>query len=65
MDHELMSVIQFESFLILSTRTSLHVSFKYILISLTSFLGVPHSVRIFYDTSLLTEPFTILKAVNN
>jgi hypothetical protein len=35
-------------------RTLLYVSFKYILITLTSFMDNPHSMRI-HKTSLLTE----------
>jgi hypothetical protein len=33
----------------------LYVSFKYILISLTSFMGMPNSMKILYNTSLVTE----------
>jgi hypothetical protein len=35
--------------------TLLYVSFKHILITLTSFMGTPNSMRILYNTSLLTE----------
>jgi hypothetical protein len=38
-------------------RTLLYISFKHILISLTSFTGTPNSVRILYNTSLLTEVY--------
>jgi len=37
------------------TRTLLHVSFRHIFISLISFIWIPHSLRILYKTSLLTE----------
>jgi hypothetical protein len=33
----------------------IYVSFKHILISLTSFMGIPNSVIILYNTSCLTE----------
>jgi hypothetical protein len=33
----------------------LYVSFKHVLISLTSFMGTPNSIRILYNTSLLSE----------
>jgi hypothetical protein len=33
----------------------LYVLFKHILISLTSFMGIPESMRILYNISLLTE----------
>jgi hypothetical protein len=39
----------------LPISTLLYVSFKHILISLGSFLGIANSMRIFYNTSLLTE----------
>jgi hypothetical protein len=38
----------------LPIRTLLYNSFKHILISLTSFMGTPNSIRILYNTSLLT-----------
>jgi hypothetical protein len=39
----------------LSMRTLLYVSFKLILISPVSFLDIPNSIRMLYNTSLLTE----------
>jgi hypothetical protein len=36
-------------------RTLPYVSFKNILISLTSFMGTSNSIRLLYNTSLLTE----------
>jgi hypothetical protein len=39
----------------LPIRTLLQVSFKHILISLNIFIGAPNSIRILYNTSLLTE----------
>jgi len=36
-------------------RNLMQVSFKHILISLTYFIGAPNSVRILYNTSLLTS----------
>jgi hypothetical protein len=47
----------------LPIRTLLYVSFKHIFISLTSFMGTPTSVRILYNTSLLTE--SLLSLANN
>jgi hypothetical protein len=38
----------------LPIRTLLYVSFKHILIRLTNFMKTPHSMRIFYNISLLT-----------
>jgi hypothetical protein len=35
--------------------TNVYVSFKHILISLTSFIGIPNSMGILYNTSFLTE----------
>jgi hypothetical protein len=35
--------------------TFLEVLFKHIVIILTSFIDLPNSVRMLYDTSLLTE----------
>jgi hypothetical protein len=45
--------------------TLLGVSFKYILISLTTFIGIPNSFRILHTTSHLTESQSSLKFVNN
>jgi hypothetical protein len=39
------------------------VSFKHILISLTSFIGVPCAVGILYNTSLLTESYVFSKSI--
>jgi hypothetical protein len=39
----------------LPTWPILYVSFKHILIVLTSFMGNPNSMRILYNSSLLTE----------
>jgi len=39
----------------LPTRTVLYVSGRHIFISLTSFMGIPNSLRILYKTFLLTE----------
>jgi hypothetical protein len=36
-------------------RTLLYVSFKHTLMSLTRFMGTPYSMRMLYNTSLLTE----------
>jgi hypothetical protein len=35
--------------------TLLYILFKHILITLTSFMGTPNSVRILYNTLILTE----------
>jgi len=48
----------------LPIRTSLYVSFKYILISLTNFMLVPNSLTILYNTSLLTESHAFSKSIN-
>jgi hypothetical protein len=40
-------------------------SFKHILISLTSFIGIPNSMRILYNTSLLVESYTFSESINN
>jgi hypothetical protein len=45
----------------LPTRTLLYVSFRHIFISLTSFLGIPNSMRILYKASLLTETLFLLE----
>jgi hypothetical protein len=42
-----------------------YVSFKRILVSLTSFKGTPNSIRILYNTSLLTESQAFLKSTNS
>jgi len=34
-------------------------------ISLTSFIGIPNSMRILYKTSLLTESYAFLKSINS
>jgi hypothetical protein len=39
----------------LHIRAFLYVSFKHILISVTSFMGTTNSIRILYNTSLPTE----------
>jgi hypothetical protein len=39
----------------LPIRTLLYISFQHILISLTSFMGTPNSMRILYNTSLPIE----------
>jgi hypothetical protein len=39
----------------LPIQTLLYVSFNHILMNLTSFMGTPSSMRILYNTSLLTE----------
>jgi hypothetical protein len=41
----------------------LYVSFKHILISLTSFMGTPNSKRILYNISLLTELWAFFKSI--
>jgi hypothetical protein len=35
--------------------TSTHILFKHILINLISFMGIPNSMRILYNASLLAE----------
>jgi hypothetical protein len=35
--------------------TLLYVSFKHILINVTSFMGTPNSMRMLYNSSLITE----------
>jgi hypothetical protein len=37
------------------TRTLLYITARHILISFTSFMGIPNSMRILYKVSLLTE----------
>jgi hypothetical protein len=49
----------------LPIQTLLYVSFKHILINLTSFMGTPNSMRILYKTSLLTESWAFLKSMNS
>jgi len=39
----------------LPTQTLLYVSVRHIFTSLTTFMGIPNSMRILYKTSLLTE----------
>jgi hypothetical protein len=39
----------------LHIQTLLYVSLKHLLMSLTHFMGTPNSIRILYNTSLLTE----------
>jgi hypothetical protein len=46
----------------LHIQTLLYVSFKHILINLTSFMGTPNYMRILYNTSLLTESWAFLKS---
>jgi hypothetical protein len=41
------------------------VSFRHILISRTSFLGIQDSMRMFYTISLLSETYTFLKSINS
>jgi hypothetical protein len=41
-----------------------HVSFKEILIGLTTSMGVPNFVRLLYSTSLQTELQALLKVIN-
>jgi hypothetical protein len=50
---------------LLPMQTLLWVSFKHILISLTSFIGIPNSVIILYNTCLLAESYASLKSINN
>jgi hypothetical protein len=38
---------------------------RHIFISLTNFRGMPNSVRILYNTSLLTESYAFLKSTNS
>jgi hypothetical protein len=45
--------------------TLLYVSFKHILIELTSFMVPPNSMRKLYSTSLLTESEAFLKSTNS
>ena len=49
----------------LPTQTLLEVSFKHIFISLTSFIGIPNSMKIVYTTSLLTESQAFFKSINS
>jgi hypothetical protein len=39
----------------LPMRILLYISFKHIFFSLTCFMGTPNSMRILYNTSLITE----------
>jgi hypothetical protein len=39
----------------LPIRTLLYVSFKQILMSLANFMGIPNSIKMLYNTSLLPE----------
>jgi hypothetical protein len=48
----------------LPLRTLLYISFKHIFISLPSYMCIPDSIRLFYDTSLLTESEAFLKSTN-
>jgi hypothetical protein len=48
----------------LPIQTIIYVSIKHNLISLTSFMGTTNSVRLLYNTSLLSEPYAFLNAIN-
>jgi hypothetical protein len=49
----------------LPIRTLLYVQFKYILVTLTSFMGTSNSMRILYNTSLFTESYVFPKPMNS
>jgi hypothetical protein len=49
----------------LLTWNSLEVSIKHILNSLISFMGTPNSIRILYNTSLLTQAYALLMSMNS
>ena len=49
----------------LPVQTLLWVAFKHILINVTSFVGLPTSLRILYKTSFLSESLAFLKSVNS
>jgi hypothetical protein len=49
----------------LPIRTLLYVSFKHILINLTSFMGTPNFMRVLYKTSPLNESWALLKSMNS
>jgi hypothetical protein len=45
--------------------TLLYISFKHKLISVTSYMDTPNSMRILYNISLLTESLALLKSMNS
>jgi len=47
----------------LPTQTLLYDTVRHIFISLTSFMGIPKSMRILYKTSLLTESLAFFKSI--
>ena len=49
----------------LPTWSLLYLSFKHIFVSLTTFIGIPNSMRILYKTSLLTELKAFLKFIKS
>jgi hypothetical protein len=49
----------------LPIRTLLYVSFKHILIKLTSFMGNPNTKKILYKTSLFAESRAFMKFMNS
>jgi hypothetical protein len=48
----------------LPLRTLLYF-YKHILISLYIFMGTPNTMRVLYNTSLLTESYAFLKSTNS
>ena len=49
----------------LPTRTLLYVSLRHIYIKISSFMGLPNSIRILYKTFYLTEWYIFLTYVNS
>jgi hypothetical protein len=49
----------------LTEQALLYVSFKYVVISLTSYIVFPNSMTILYITSLITESTSFLKVMNS
>jgi len=49
----------------LPTRALLYISVRHIFISLTSFMGIPNSIRMLYETSLQIESYAFLKSIKS
>jgi hypothetical protein len=62
--HSLLFWIEKLSHKCLPTQTLLYLSFKHILISLNRFMGTPNTMRILYNTSLLTESKAFLRSMD-
>jgi hypothetical protein len=54
-----------ETYQALTHMDLLQVSFKSVLISPTGFMGIPNSMQILYNTSLLNESQAFLMSVNS